>query len=84
MGEIKHVEVKRVGEKVIVSVYLRKLNSWATVTFEVDDDENQQSLFCTVEVHGRGQSNKAVIAPDFVAVEKDDCTVTVWNNNNGK
>jgi hypothetical protein len=84
MAEIKHVGVKKVGDKIVVSVYLRKLNSWATVTFEVDDDERRQSLFCTVEIHGRGQGNMVTVAPDFVSVERDDCTITVWNNNNGE
>jgi hypothetical protein len=85
MAEIKHVEVKKLSEdKIVVSVYCRELKSWATVTFEIDDDERCQSLFCTVDIHGRGQSNKVTVAPDFAAVGKDDCTVTVWNNKNGE
>jgi hypothetical protein len=84
MGEIRHVEVKKLDDKVVVAVYLRELNSLAVVTFEVDDDdEKQKAIFCTVEVHGRGQSNKAVVAPDFAVVERGDCTFTVWNNNDG-
>jgi hypothetical protein len=78
MGEIRHVEVKKIGDKIVISVYCRELNSWATVTFEVDDDERHQSLFCTIDIHGRGQSNKVTVAPDFVSVEKDKCTITVW------
>jgi hypothetical protein len=82
MGEIKHVEVKRLSQdKIVVSVYCRELKSWVSVIFEVDDDERGKALFCVVDIHGRGQSNKAVIAPDFASVERDGCTVTVWNNN---
>jgi hypothetical protein len=82
MGEIKHVEVKRGSDKVVVSVFVRELMSWATVTFEVDDDDRRPSLSCVIEVHGCGQGNKAVVAPDFVAIIKEgDYTITVWNNN---
>jgi hypothetical protein len=84
MGEIRHVEVKRLGDKIVVSVYCRELNSWATVFFEIDDDDRCPSLFCKVDIHGRGQSNRVTVAPDFTAVEKDDCTVTVWHNENGE
>jgi hypothetical protein len=78
MAEIKHVEVKKVGGKVIVSVFCHKLSSWADVTFEVDD-ENQPSLFCKVSIHGRGRHNEVIVAPDFVAVEDKDGTVlSVW------
>jgi len=79
MAEIKHVEVKKVGGKVIVSVFCRELFSWADVTFEVDDDENQPSLFCKVNIHGRGRHSEVTVAPDFVAVEDKDGTVlSVW------
>jgi hypothetical protein len=81
MAEIKHVEVKKLDDKIIVSVYCRELNSWATVTFEVDDDERRPSLFCSIDIHGRGQSNKATVAPDFTAVERNGCTITVWSND---
>jgi len=85
MAEIKHVEVKKLsGDKIVISVYCRELKSWATVTFEVDD-ERCRSLFCVVDIHGRGQSNKAIVAPDFVSVNKEkDCVITVWNNENGE
>lgn len=85
MGEIRHVEVKKLDDKIIVSVYCRELNSWATVTFEIDDDERSKALFCVVDIHGRGQSNKVIVAPDFVSVNKEkDCVITVWSNGNSE
>jgi hypothetical protein len=78
MTEIKHVEVKKVGDKVTVSVFCRELSSWADVTFEIDDDENQPSLFCKVNIHGRGRHTEVTVAPDFVAVEDNGTTISVW------
>jgi len=78
VSEIKHVEVKKVGDKVIVSVFCYELSSWADVTFEVDD-ASQPSLFCKMSIHGRGQRNEVTVAPDFVAVEdRDGATISVW------
>jgi hypothetical protein len=82
MSEIRHVEVKRPSQdKIVVSVYCRELESWATVTFEIDDDERRQSLFCSIDIHGRGRSNKATVAPDFIAVERNNCTITFWGDD---
>jgi hypothetical protein len=79
MSEIRHVEVKKIGDKVTVSVACRELSSWADVTFEVDDNENQPSLFCKVNIHGRGRHNEVIVAPDFVAIEDKEGTVlSVW------
>ncbi len=79
MSEIRHVEVKKIGGKIAVSVVCRKLFSWADVIFEVDDSENQPSLFCKISIHGRGQHKEVTVAPDFVAVEdRDGTTISVW------
>ncbi len=81
MAEIRHVEVKRLEDKIVVSVYCHQLRSWATVTFEVSDDERCRALFCVVDIHGCGQSNKVTVAPDFVSVDRDkDCVITIWTN----
>jgi hypothetical protein len=77
MREIKHVEVKKVGNKVTVSVFCRELSSWADVTFEVDD-ESLPALFCKVYIHGRGRHSEVTVAPDFVAVEDNGTTISVW------
>jgi hypothetical protein len=78
MSEIRHVEVRKIGSKITVSVVCRELSSWADVTFEVDDDENQPSLFCKVNIHGRGRHNEVTVAPDFVAIEDNGTTISVW------
>jgi hypothetical protein len=75
ISEIRHVEVKKIGGKITVSVVCQELSSWADVTFEVDDDENQPSLFCKVSIHGCGRHNEVIVVPDFVAIEDKDGTV---------
>jgi hypothetical protein len=79
MSKIRHVDVKKIGGKITVSVFCEELFSWADVTFDIDDNESQPSLFCKVCIHGRGQHNEVTVAPDFVAVEdRDKTTISVW------
>jgi hypothetical protein len=83
MSEIKHIEVKKIGDKVTVSVFCRELASWADITFEVDNDQ-PPSLSCKVNIHGRGRHNEVIVAPDFVAVEDNGTTISVWCDSEAK